>query len=421
MQAAIGSAADYPLPMARSRRPITVSCVFNDPSVRERCLDRSIDALRHEAPDVEYLPIDNVDGTFSSAGKALNFAASQARHEHLVFVHQDVYLHSLRSLEEAAALLGEDSYGMLGASGINSDGRLLGRIRDRVILLGQPTASVASVASLDEVLFMVPRKLLLDEPLSEDADFSWHAYAVEYGLRIRRLGLRVGVTDIPLTHNSLSTNVDNLDVAHAAIATRYPEALPLRTTCGIVRDAGWKLREVSWVVPHLWRYRWLKKSASAYAGRRAVGGGTVVLSDIRFDIDELAAGMPRPVLVLSVDDLDPSMPQVSLECPELLRYGVPFRFATCRPSELGAVLSAQDPEQPVLVTNLQRSDLAALRATLAHQVLGYHEGMGFWCLLGPLADRAVPGWRSPRSRPLGMPPGSPATASTPARRTLPQE
>jgi hypothetical protein len=35
---------------------------------------------------------------------------------------------------------------------------------------------------------------------------AWHAYAVEHGLRVRRLGLRVGVTDIPLSPQFSFTN-----------------------------------------------------------------------------------------------------------------------------------------------------------------------------------------------------------------------
>ena len=98
------------------RVPVSVVCVFNDAHVRERCLDRSIDLLRVEAPDVDYIPVDNVHGQFASAGRALNEGARQARHEVVVFAHQDVFLHSLVALERAAALLVTDArLGMLGA------------------------------------------------------------------------------------------------------------------------------------------------------------------------------------------------------------------------------------------------------------------------------------------------------------------
>ncbi len=199
--------------MASRPVPLSIICVFNDPNVRSRCLDRSIEEHLHEAP-VEYLPIDNVDGSFATAGAALNHGASLARHDTLVFVHQDVYLHSLRALEAAARVLAEDDrIGLLGAIGVDASGRLVGRIRDRVVLLGETAREPTDVDSLDELLIMAPRRLVQTEPLSECPELGWHAYAVEYGLRARSLGQRVCVLDIPLTHNSLTANVERLDVA----------------------------------------------------------------------------------------------------------------------------------------------------------------------------------------------------------------
>jgi hypothetical protein len=76
---------------ASRREPVSIICVFNDPEVRQRRLDRSIEEHRDEA-SLEYLPIDNVDGSFATAGAALNHGASLARHEHLAFVlrHHEV-------------------------------------------------------------------------------------------------------------------------------------------------------------------------------------------------------------------------------------------------------------------------------------------------------------------------------------------
>ena len=100
--------------MAARRVPVSIICVFNDPEVRRACLDRSIAEHRDEGT-VEYIPIDNVDGSFPTAGAALNHGASLAR-QHLVFVHQDVYLHSLAALEVAAVAFAADpTIGLMGA------------------------------------------------------------------------------------------------------------------------------------------------------------------------------------------------------------------------------------------------------------------------------------------------------------------
>ena len=213
---------------------VSIVCVYNDPAVRRECLDRSVRAYGRHAPGVEYLPVDNVDGRYRSAGAALNHGASLAGNNVVVFVHQDVFLHSLAVVIRVAGQMQAGGLGVLGAVGVRRDGRIAGRIRDRAVLLGVPVQQPADVDSVDELLFMVPRPLVLRHPLTELPDMAWHAYGVEYGLRVRRLGLRVGVTDIPLTHNSRTANLARLDVAHAAVAARYPELLPVRTTCGVV-------------------------------------------------------------------------------------------------------------------------------------------------------------------------------------------
>ena len=218
--------------------PISIICVFNDLEARRRCLDRSIEQHRDEAT-VEYLPVDNTGGRFATAGAALNHGASLASHDYLVFVHQDVYLHSLRALAEAAGrLAGDESIGLLGAFGIASSG---------TPSVASATASSCSVSrrrepvdvdSLDELLFVIPRELVRREPLAEAAELAWHAYAVEYGLRVRSLGLRVCAVDIPLTHNSLTTNLARLDEAYEAVASRYSDAMPVQAPCGIVGAGG---------------------------------------------------------------------------------------------------------------------------------------------------------------------------------------
>ena len=170
---------------------ISIVCVYNDPDVRRECLDRSIAAYAGGL-EVDYIPVDNTKYAFSSAGAALNYGARQARHDLVVFVHQDVYLHSLERMTTAAAAFSEGAWGLLGASGVTAQGKSVGRLRDRIQLIGSSAPTPVDVDSVDEVLFMVPRELVLRHPLTADPDLAWHAYAVEYGLRLRQLGKRVG-------------------------------------------------------------------------------------------------------------------------------------------------------------------------------------------------------------------------------------
>jgi Glycosyltransferase like family len=391
--------------VASRREPISIICVFSDAEVRRLCLDRSIDEHRREA-DVEYLPIDNTDGSFPTAGAALNHGAALATNDYLVFVHQDVYLHSVRRLERAAGMLADDpGIGVLGASGITADGELVGRIRDRVILLGRQASRPYDVDSLDELLFMAPRSLITREPLSEAPELAWHAYAVEYGLRARSLGLRVCGLDLAVTHNSLTTNLDRLDVAYAAVAARHPRSLPVRATCGTIGGNRGAHRGRRALTAHRWRYRWIRESLAAYAGRWATGTEACVLGDIRVDIDELmAAEAGRPLTVVNVDaTVEPGSERPAPV--ELVRDGRQFVFSFQTPSQAAETIATWDRAAPLLLTNLELADLRslALHRPSAPRLLGFRREVGYWLLIGA-AGKAVPrNWRSPKARPLGMP------------------
>jgi Glycosyltransferase like family len=277
---------------------LSIVCVFNNTRVREECLDASIKA--YDGPyEVEYIPVDNTEHAFATAGAALNDGVRRATHDTVVLVHQDVYLHSIDRLVEASGWLTTDRWGLLGACGIAHDGAVLGRLRDRVLLTGEPAPSPREVDSVDEVLFMVRRDLVLEHPLSEQADLAWHAYGVEYGARLRRMGLRVGAIDAAITHNSLSINLARLDVAHHFVGEHYPEHLPIRTTCGTIGSTRTGLRDVSLVRTHGWRVRWARETARALAISRTVDV-PVVLSDIRDQID-LVGPPDIPVHVLNLD------------------------------------------------------------------------------------------------------------------------
>jgi Glycosyltransferase like family len=394
--------------MSTQQVSLSIVCVYNDPAVREQCLDQSIALLRDDTPDVEYLPVDNTNGTYPSAGAALNHGVSLARNDFVAFVHQDVFLHSLTALKDAAAAMQAGGFGLLGAVGIQPDGRIAGRIRDRVVLLGEPVVQPAAVDSVDEVLFLAPRSQLLREPLTESGDMAWHAYAVEYGLRVRKLGLRTGVADIPLTHNSLSTNVDRLDVAHQAVAAGYPDLLPVRTTCGVISV---KAPGRVWLPAHRWRYRWLRESLTIQRAHPAAPSGTsltsAVLADIRQDVDCVISRSPgRRLDIVNVcaDGFADSSPEP--EPLQLARGDGTITVAARSMTDVRPALAGFESGSRLLLTNLSRADLTALvpRLPAAPRVLGFHTGIGFWLLLGAPGAELPPEWRAQRATPLGQRP-----------------
>ncbi len=352
---------------------------------------------------MEYLPVDNVDGRYRSAGAALNHGARMARNDVVVFVHQDVFLHSLAAVIHAAGRMQADGLGVLGALGVQRDGRIAGRIRDRTVLIGAPVQQPVDVDSVDELLFMVPRSFVLRHPLTESPDLAWHAYAVEYGLRVRRLGLRVGVCDIPLTHNSLTANLARLDVAHAAVASSYPEMLPVRTTCGVIDGQPPRSSSGGWLGSQRWRYSWLRESLTVRSTRR-ITGASMVLADIRLDVDEIIERAPGKRLRI-VNCAGETRFTGTDEGPlELTRRNGRVVADAWRLSDMLAALAAEPPGSWFLLTNVPQADIADLAARWPSdlQVVGFHSNIGFWILLGAAAADLPPHWRSQRSVPLGM-------------------
>jgi hypothetical protein len=380
---------------------VSLVCVFNDPAVREQCLDRSVAGV---GPDrIELVVVDNTDRRFPTAGAALNHGARLARHDVICFVHQDVYLHSTSRLLDVADMLrdGADGWGLLGAAGVGSGGEVVGLLRDRVQLIGLSAVEPVEVDSLDEVLFLVKRELVLREPLAEDPDLAWHAYAVEYGVRLRELGLRVGAVDLAITHNSLTVNLARLAEAHHRVAELHPGAVPVRTTCGVVgAETGW-LRSSTVVRRHGWRRRGLAESLTARRARDRAGAGRPVLADVRLDVDDVALVAGERFRVVNVDPTG-AFSSVAGDPLELTRRGEPFElFSVHDPAELLAHLRSET-SGPLLCTNLTIDDLARLGAAgVVHDdaVVGIHES-DVWLLTGVATDRLPHAWLTGRAVPF---------------------
>ena len=357
--------------------PISVVCVYNNKSVLQECLEASVSGR----PGVELVAVDNTGRDFGSAGAALNHGASIAAYDYVAFAHQDVYIHSVDALRRAAGLMQSDPrWGVLGPVGADSAGHIVGRIRDRMIMTAEPVTKPVAVESLDEVLFILPRVDLEREPLTTAPELAWHAYSVEYGLRVASRGGLVGVADIPLTHNSLTINLAELDVAHRAIASKYPGLLPVQTTCGRVpgqlvhttrnplvataRHAA--RRTIEWtVVARATRSPWLSPK----------------LFDVRRHIDEIAGrrGGSRLVVFNVVARTGDEWEPVTLS-----RHGVTVDFHALT---LDRVLSeserASKEGSVVVVTDIPAHVVRAARSRLSDAAVGYSLETGFWLTVDP--------------------------------------
>ncbi|GAB2596915.1 glycosyltransferase [Microlunatus antarcticus] len=380
---------------------ISIACVFNDPAVRRECLDRSVEAYAGPL-DVDYIPVDNTEHAFSSAGAALNHAARQARHSVVVFVHQDVYLHSVERLAEAARAFDGGDWGVLGANGVTSDGRSVGLMRDRTQLIGMSAPRPVPVQTLDEVLFMIPRDLVLEHPLTEAPDLAWHAYGVEYSLRMASLGRRAGAVDLAITHNSLTVNMARLDEAHHAVGRLHPAQLPIQTTCGVIGGHESRLRARPLVRRHGWRLRWLRHSWLALRARRRLGV-PVVLSDMREEVDLLPLHADVPLRLVNIDH-GGAFADHNVTPLLFSRHGRPVLMSALPTADaVPGLIAALAADEILLVGGLTLDDLTSLSTVVPGGrscLLGLHSEE-IWLLCGVPLDRLPESWSRPAAVPLG--------------------
>jgi Glycosyltransferase like family len=385
------------------RTPVSIVCVSNNSEILNDCLVRSFEAHKMTAPNTELIVVENFQKEFSTAGAALNRGASLAHNEVCVFVHQDVYLHSLVKLEEAAAaLVGDTQIGLLGAIGRTANGEFCGRVRDRMAVLGRATDGFTEVDSLDELLFMARRHQVLTAPLSEDPNLAWHAYAVEYGARMRRLGKRVVAGRIPLTHNGLTANLHRLTEAHVCISRLYPDQLPIYTTCGVIH--GRLPKPTNLFDRHQRRLQWLKDSRQAYLARRAVGPLPVVLSPISIDVDNVLKDCGEQSLTVVALESVRNQYADFAEAIELRRRGRMFAFRVADFQGALDWFSRCGQDKSLLLTNIDSAFLPKLRGMHkdADALLGFSRVSGFWMITGPAAKASPEAWRVPSAKPLGL-------------------
>ena len=380
------------------RVPVSIVCVFNDVDVLETCLKASVAAGLAAAPETEFIGVDNRGGAFPTAGAALNHGASTAKNEVVVFVHQDVVLHDLPALEAVAAVVRDDpAIGVLGSVGVSRSGRPIGRMRDRVVPLGDPATRPTDIESLDEVLFMTTRERVIADPISTDPELAWHAYAVEYAVRMRKRGLRAVAMNIPLTHNSLTTNLARLDFAHQHVGEQFPDLLPIHTTCGTIRAGETavprNLRRVSRGVRVWWT-----ESVAAWRAAAAQPDATVVLADIRLLIDE-AADLAGATAIHARDIADGAAPRTAAD--GLTRLGRSFDARTTSIAEADKDISGLPDNELLLVTNLTVAGLRELSLRGRPHVVGVWNDVGLWALVGASAAQLGGLWPARRNRPFG--------------------
>ena len=185
-----------------------------------------------------------------STGAGFVTGRLQARHEWVVFVHQDVLMPEgwsrcvAQQLREA-----ERRFGKVGVAGVYGVGEVMapqdlrqplaaervGWVVDRGRVLRDGPELPARVATLDELVLVVRR----DSGLRFDPALGFHLYGADICLQAREQGLAVVALAAPCHHNSRSVGLPEALFASAEVfARKWGHRLPVATPCVIIDSGG---------------------------------------------------------------------------------------------------------------------------------------------------------------------------------------
>ena len=193
----------------------------------------------------------SLSGIARAPRTALNIGIERARHEWVVWVHQDVFLPAgwdrclAQQLDEA-----ERRFGPIGVAGVYGVGEVIARsddstqplaaerigwVVDRGRMLRDGPELPARVATLDELLLIVRR----DSGLRFDPALGFHLYGADICLQAREQGLAVVALAAPCHHNSRSVGLPEAFFASAEVfARKWSHRLPVATPCVVIDRGG---------------------------------------------------------------------------------------------------------------------------------------------------------------------------------------
>ncbi len=184
---------------------ISVICVYNNEEQLKTQLEYS---LKFQTVELEFIRLDNRDGKYESAAKALNLGARIAKGDILIFSHQDIYLKTENEIEELARVIDQSLVGtIIGTQGVvENSKKYYSCLTAGDVYNGDLNFDfkkrLYEVACIDEGLFGMKKSTWEAHHFDELICNNWHLYAVEQCLYARSHSGKVYVYPSQIHHFS---------------------------------------------------------------------------------------------------------------------------------------------------------------------------------------------------------------------------
>ncbi len=215
-----------------------VACISDDELLQSNLL--ASPCLSQDSPH-EVILVKNC----KNAADGLNIGVGRAKCGWVICIHQDVALPSgwdHKLLEQLQAA--ERQFGPIGVAGVYGvrppiqqnralAANRIGQVVDRGRILHERPKLPARVATLDELLLIVPR----NTPLRFDPALGFHLYGADLCLHAAEQSLAVVALEAPCHHNSQTIGLPEPFFKSAEIfAHKWQHRLPVATPCVIIDE-----------------------------------------------------------------------------------------------------------------------------------------------------------------------------------------
>ena len=211
-------------------------CASNNMEIYEQCIVKSL--AKQKNTDFELILIDTAEKEYSSAAKALNEGANKAKGEYFVFLHHDIVIEDENFVDKLNLWLNQHNFGIAGVAGtVRLPNRKKANVVSNIVhgekkqVPGIKTTETVSCETLDECLFVIPKKVFFEHQFVELMP-TWHLYCVEYCLWAKEHNYDVLLTPMFLWHKSAGASM-NANYFDALLKLRKMYNKDICTTMGL--------------------------------------------------------------------------------------------------------------------------------------------------------------------------------------------